>query len=109
MATWMSADGDDAFGDVAGAGLTIAGLLRWIGVPTLAAEIIDRVRSSFGPPRGRSPLSIALAVAHARLTLVGAGDVRFAESEAGRARAAADLSVAARDAARDPRAGSTRR
>ena len=66
MATWMSADGDDAFGDVAGAGLTIAGLLRWIGVPTLAAEIIDRVRSSFGPTRGRSPLSIALAVAHAQ-------------------------------------------
>ena len=102
MATWMSADGDDAFGDVAGAGLTIAGLLRWIGVPTLAAEIIDLVRLSVGPPRGRSPLSIALAVAHARLTLVGAGDVRFAESVAGRARAAADLRVAARDAARDP-------
>ena len=37
----MSADDDDAPGDVAGAGLTIAGLLRWIGVPTLAAEIID--------------------------------------------------------------------
>ena len=104
MATWMSADGDDAPGDVAGAGLTIAGLLRWIGVPTLAAEIIDRVRLSIGPPRGRSPLSVALAVTHARLTLVGAGDVRFAESVAGRARAAADLRVAARDAGRDPAA-----
>ena len=106
LATWMTAEGDEGqatstHGDLAGAGLVILGLLRWIGEPTLAASHVGEVRSWFGPPRGRSPHSIVLAAEHSRLMLAN-GEVSRADSLAGQSRAAADLFRAARDASRDP-------
>ena len=106
LATWMTAEGDEGqatstHGDLAGAGLAILGLLRWIGEPTLAESHVGEVRSWFGPPRGRSPHSIVLAAEHSRLMLAN-GEVSQADSLAGQSRAAADLFRAARDASRDP-------
>ena len=106
LATWMTAEGDEGqatstHGDLAGAGLVILGLLRWIGEPTLAESHVGEVRSWFGPPRGRSPHSIVLAAEHSRLMLAN-GEVSRADSLAGQSRAAADLFRAARDASRDP-------
>ena len=53
-------------GECAGAALALSGMFSWLGAPDAAASLLARARRWFGPPKGRSGVTCALALAHAR-------------------------------------------
>ena len=81
-------------GECAGAALALSGMFSWLGAPDAAASLLARARRWFGPPKGRSGVTCALALAHARALV-------------SRARETPTAGGGARVGARDVRRGGT--